>query len=117
MAERVLTAEEILLGDVLHLWIDAYICKNPKSEAPAEVSELTFKRIEEFLTKRGITVDYIGARRALGADREQALTPLTEEECASLADYEEAVQRDVIDPLVQKEKERMWGKQEARLRN
>lgn len=51
-----------LLGDVMHLWVDGYISKIPRSAAPSEISQNVFNEIEALLGKHGIIVDYCGWR-------------------------------------------------------
>lgn len=51
-----------LLGNVMHLWLDSYIVKNPTSHAPASISTKVFDEIEEWLIANSIEVDYCGWR-------------------------------------------------------
>ena len=53
-----------LLGNVMHLWIDSYIVKNPTSQAPASISDKVFDDIEEWLIANNIEVDYCGWRES-----------------------------------------------------
>lgn len=52
-----------LLADVMHLWLDGYISKNPKSCADDSVSDRVFEKVSNFLQAEGIEVDYCGWRK------------------------------------------------------
>lgn len=58
-----------LLAEALHLWIDAYIVKNPTSHAPESISNGVFERIHDWLDSNGIEVDYCGWRYKVRAAR------------------------------------------------
>lgn len=49
-----------LLADVMHLWVDGYICKAPNSLAPSSIASHVFNEIESLLATHRITVDYSG---------------------------------------------------------
>lgn len=49
-----------LLADVMHLWTDGYISKNPSSMAPDSISNASFEAIASLLKTHEITVDYCG---------------------------------------------------------
>jgi predicted RNA-binding Zn-ribbon protein involved in translation (DUF1610 family) len=49
-----------LLADVMFLWVDGYISKNPNSLAEASLSSRTFDEIDKFLETKRISVDYCG---------------------------------------------------------
>jgi len=54
------TDEVKLLADVMHLWVDGYISKNPNSHADDSISGGVFDKVESLLTAKGIEVDYCG---------------------------------------------------------
>lgn len=49
-----------LLADVMHLWVDGYIAKNPNSQASDSISGDKFEAVEKLLSSHGISVDYCG---------------------------------------------------------
>lgn len=61
-----------LLAEVMHLWIDGYISKNPNSCADASISNETFAKISAHLDNVGFEVDYFGwHRRAIAGEKEE----------------------------------------------